>query len=137
MGILPRIWRFWRRERAWRWGRWCREFFFFSYILIRLHEMYANLMRCVVRDVKAYSLTAKAPPGEKQKGRAHEPEYVGMLILLVRLEIVETDLVVTINVPCGVDGAGDGERLVEMGREIRERVVRTLDVREWGLFGGE
>lgn len=91
------------------------------------------------RGVKAYTLLAQAPPGEKQKGRPHEPKSVGVFVLLVRLENVETDLVITVNVPCGVDdGEENGEEeLMGQGRSILERVVRTLEVRDWGLFGAE
>ncbi|KAK5135051.1 hypothetical protein LTR08_005711 [Meristemomyces frigidus] len=92
----------------------------------------------------AYTLLATTPPGAKQRGRAHEPEFVGVILMLVRLEAQKTDLIVAINVPhvegsydeSGVDFEG-GELGVLMGKAggMRDEVVRTLEVRDWGLFG--
>lgn len=59
------------------------------------------------------------------------------MVLLVRLENVETDLVITVNVPCGVDGEDQGAKLLEAGKKIREKVAGSLEIRDWGLFGGE
>ncbi|CZT15364.1 related to human MOG1 protein [Ramularia collo-cygni] len=93
--------------------------------------------------VKAFTLSARAPPGEKMRGRAHEPREVGILVLLVRLEGVGTDLVVTVNVPVGIvddsqgQQSGDDGRLMEEGKEVLERVRRSLEVKDWGLFVGD
>lgn len=63
-------------------------------------------------------------------------------MLLVRLERLTTDLVITVNVPCGivddhVEGRGSDETLLQEGKEILERVRASLGVVEWGLFGEE
>ena len=47
----------------------------------------------------AYALIAAAPPGEKQRGRANEPDFVAVLMTLVRLVDKKTDIVVAVNVP--------------------------------------
>lgn len=59
-----------------------------------------------------------------------------MWVLLVRLEEVETDLVVSINVPCGIDDDGSVQDKQGLGREVRERVEASLEIKDWGLFGG-
>ncbi|KAK4496935.1 hypothetical protein PRZ48_011384 [Zasmidium cellare] len=99
-----------------------------------------------VEGVKAYEVFATSPPGEKQRGRAHEPDFVGILLLVVRLEAQGTDIVIAVNVP-HVEGEGgyvkgsvdleSGRKglLLEEGEAVRERVRKTFRVVEWGLFG--
>ncbi|KAF2170572.1 hypothetical protein M409DRAFT_19390 [Zasmidium cellare ATCC 36951] len=96
--------------------------------------------------VKAFTMFATSPPGEKQRGRAHEADFVGILLLVVRLEGKGTDLVVAVNVPhvegeggyvrgsVDLEGAKMG-RLLEEGEGVRERVRESLRVVDWGLFG--
>lgn len=95
------------------------------------------------------TLIATSPPGAKQQGRANEPEFVAVLLSLVRLREVETDVLVTVNVPhvLGEEGGyeagsvdfekGRMGELVQRAVEWRERVLGSFEVREWGLFGGE
>lgn len=94
----------------------------------------------------ALTLIATSPPGEKMRGRANEPSFVDLVVVLVRLERQRTDLVVTVNVPhvlgTYAEGEVDRERgkdgpLLQRALEIRERVLGSLEVREWGLFGEE
>ena len=85
-----------------------------------------------------------------------------MLMTLVRLVSKSTDLVITINLPhianqidtstpSGASGllAGQGQRedvdfenghfgsWVEEGLRVRNEVLQTLEIKDWGLFGGE
>ncbi|KAI5361263.1 putative ran-interacting Mog1 protein [Septoria linicola] len=46
-----------------------------------------------------FSLLASAPTGEKMRGRPNEPDFVAIVLILVRLENVGTDLVVSVNLP--------------------------------------
>lgn len=108
-----------------------------------------NVKLAKMPDLKALTLLATCPPGEKMRGRASEPDAVGVCLLLVRLEGKwETDLLCTVNVPCvSGDEGGDGkeddgedgkmkiERLLLVGCQIREKVMATLEIRDWGLFG--
>lgn len=89
-------------------------------------------------------MLATSPPGEKQRGRAHEPEFVGVLLLVVRLEAQTTDIVIAVNVPHvkgeyakeGVDlEGGKAGALLEAGEALREKVRETFRVKDWGLFG--
>ncbi|TKA74943.1 hypothetical protein B0A55_04946 [Friedmanniomyces simplex] len=91
----------------------------------------------------AYTLLATSPPGAKQRGRANEPAFIGILLLLVRLVEQKTDILVAVNVPhiTGNYEPGDVDLekgrwggLLEMGLQIREKVMASLEVRDWGLF---
>ncbi|KAI7155191.1 hypothetical protein KC352_g27692, partial [Hortaea werneckii] len=91
----------------------------------------------------AYTLFATSPPGEKQRGRAHEPDFVGILLTMVRLVEQQTDLLIAINVPhvkgeyeeSEVDFAGGKYgKLMQQAMEYRERVLETFEVKDWGLF---
>ena len=55
---------------------------------------------------KCLSLVARVPAGEKMRGRANEPKGgVVVFVVLVRLEKVETDFVVSVNLPVMREGA--------------------------------
>lgn len=93
--------------------------------------------------VPACSLFATSPPGEKQRGRENEPEFVGILLTLVRLVEQETDVLVAVNVPHIVGQYGveevrleEGVRggLVERAERVMERVIGSFEIREWELF---
>ncbi len=81
-----------------------------------------------------------------------------ILLALIRLVPQSTDIVITVNIPHipgeslaparstpagnpmnedgGRDGGEDGYgRLVEAGRRMRDEVVESVCVRNWGLFG--
>jgi hypothetical protein len=66
-----------------------------------------------------------------------------MIVTLIRLEAQKTDIVVSINVPhvAGEYEAGSVNLesgkvggLIEEAIQIRERVLGTFLVKEWGLF---
>ena len=82
----------------------------------------------------AYTLLATTPPGAKQRGRAHEPDFVGIVLLLVRLVEQKTDILVSVNVPHVAGEYEAGEVDLEKGVQIREKVMESLEVRDWGMF---
>ncbi|KAK3622877.1 hypothetical protein LTR56_021910 [Elasticomyces elasticus] len=93
--------------------------------------------------IPAYTLLATTPPGARQRGRAHEPVFVGVLLLLIRLVEQKTDVLVAVNVPHipghYVAGEVDLERrmtggLLRVGGEIREKIVESLEIKDWELF---
>jgi hypothetical protein len=97
-------------------------------------------------NTPVYNLVATSPPGAKQQGRTNEPDFVAILLTLIRLEGQKTDILVTINVPHVAGeyevGSVDLEHgrqgsLIEKAGRYRERVLETFEVREWGLFGEE
>ncbi|KAL8683985.1 MAG: hypothetical protein Q9186_000015 [Xanthomendoza sp. 1 TL-2023] len=74
------------------------------------------------------------------------PKFVAIIMTLIRLEPQSTDIVVTVNIPHipGHQEYGDDMnfeegkfgRLVEEGVRVRDEVWKSLEVRDWGLFGG-
>ena len=93
-----------------------------------------------------YNLLATSPPGAKQQGRANEPEFVAIMLTLIRLVAQKTDILVTINVPHVIgqyeNGSVDLEHgkmgpLLEQAAKWRERVLESFEVKDWGLFGEE
>ncbi|KAF2769113.1 Mog1p/PsbP-like protein [Teratosphaeria nubilosa] len=91
----------------------------------------------------AYTLLATSPPGEKQRGRQNEPDFIGILLTMVRLVQQKTDLIVAINVPhvpgnydkAEVDPAsGKQGKLLHEAEEIRKQVMETFEVIDWSLF---
>jgi hypothetical protein len=97
-------------------------------------------------NTPTYNLLATSPPGAKQQGRANEPEFVAILLTLIRLVDQKTDILVTINVPhvigqydtSSVDlEHGKMGPLLEQAAKWRTRVLETFEVKDWGLFGEE
>lgn len=97
-------------------------------------------------NTPTYNLLATSPPGAKQQGRANEPEFVAIMLTLIRLIDRKTDMLVTINVPHVIGqyeaGSVDLEHgkmgpLLEQAAKWRERLLETFEVRDWGLFGEE
>ncbi|KXS95910.1 hypothetical protein AC578_2629 [Pseudocercospora eumusae] len=94
-------------------------------------------------NTTAVTLLATSPPGEKQRGRPNEPDFVGILLILVRLEEQKTDIVIAINVPHlpgsyvkeDVDpAAGKYGNLLEAGKVVKEKVLESFEIKDWGLF---
>ncbi|KAI4098993.1 MAG: hypothetical protein LQ339_006186 [Xanthoria mediterranea] len=100
-------------------------------------------------NTPCYTLLATTtPPAAVTNGDvgAKAPAFTGVMLTLIRLVAQSTDIVVTINIPHipghqePSDGALDFEdgrfgSLVEAGVKIRDEVWRSLEVRDWGLFG--
>ena len=91
----------------------------------------------------AYTLFATSPPGSKQRGRPNEPDFVGILLLMIRLETQQTDILVAINVPhiagqyepTDVDPEkGKHGVLLERAMQYRQKLLETFEIRDWGLF---
>ena len=91
----------------------------------------------------AYTLFATSPPGEKQRGRPNEPDFVGILLTMIRLETQKTDIIVAVNVPhiagqydpSEVDPEkGKQGRLLESAVEHRRKVMETFEIKDWDLF---
>ena len=90
-----------------------------------------------------YSLFATSPPGSKQRGRPNEPDFVGILLLLVRLEAKATDIVIAVNVP-HISGqyntnevdpeSGKQGLLLERASEYRQKIMETFEIQDWNLF---
>ncbi|KAI9738194.1 MAG: hypothetical protein M1834_008692 [Cirrosporium novae-zelandiae] len=92
-------------------------------------------------------LATTSRPAPRSPPRTPIPKITGLILLLVRLIPQETDVLVTVNLPympgefeegdVDVEGGRIGGRILEDGKAIMEVVVRSLEVRDWGLFGSE
>lgn len=90
------------------------------------------------QDMWAAAAAAQNKPSKPQ------PDFTGILMLLIRLEKQTTDIVTTVNVP-HVPGEYEKEgvelekgrmgRLMEDAVEVKKKIVETFEVRDWGLFG--
>ncbi|KAL8844538.1 MAG: hypothetical protein Q9205_000030 [Flavoplaca limonia] len=100
-------------------------------------------------NAPCYTLLATTTPPAAINGNVHAktPSFTAVLLTMIRLEAQSTDIVVTVNIPHipGHQEPSDGEvnfeerkfgSLVEDGIKIRDEVWRSLEVRDWGLFGG-
>ncbi|KAL8831260.1 MAG: hypothetical protein Q9170_005379 [Blastenia crenularia] len=97
-----------------------------------------------------YTLLATTTPPSPTEGnvqRALTPDFTAVILTLIRLVPQSTDIMVTINIPHipGHQETSDGAvsfdegkfgSLVQEGMRIRDELWRTLEVRDWGLFGG-
>ena len=122
-----------------------RSISLFSHFLFQ-QENNILMMFWISPNTPVYNLLATSPPGAKQQGRANEPDFVAILLTLIRLERQKTDILVTVNVPhvAGEYEAGSVDlehgrqgSLIERAAKYRERVLETFEVKEWGLFGEE
>jgi hypothetical protein len=93
----------------------------------------------VCRTKPAYELTFIQTPTQEERKKT--PEFVYIHLLLLRLKEQGTDVMVTVNVPHykgEYEVAEDGKEtaLMKEGKEVRDEVLRTLRVVEWGVFDG-
>lgn len=89
---------------------------------------------------------AVSAPDEKQRGRANEPTFIALYLILVRLADKKTDVLIVINVPyipgqfdagsVNVDAAQFGE-LGNQAQQIREKILQTFEIKDWSLFVNE
>jgi hypothetical protein len=59
----------------------------------------------------------------------------------LRLKDKGTDIVITVNVPhypgqYASRGEGQPTKLMEDGELVKEKILQTFDVKDWGLFEG-
>ncbi|PVI07724.1 Mog1p/PsbP-like protein [Periconia macrospinosa] len=87
------------------------------------------------------------PPPTPSSAHRKAPDYIAIHLLLLRLKDHGTDILITINAPHYPgeyekppsqegDGGETTTKLMKDADELRERVLASFDVREWGLFQG-
>ncbi|KAK0936728.1 hypothetical protein LTR29_011681 [Friedmanniomyces endolithicus] len=110
---------------------------------VRVWEVGEGRVGEMGNTASAFTLLATSPPSAQHRDRAHEPDFVGIALLLVRLAEQKTDVLVSVNVPHVAGEYEEGEmdlekgrlgRLLEKGVQIRENVMESLEVRDWRLF---
>ena len=74
------------------------------------------------------------------------PYFTALVLTLVRLEAQTTDIVVTVNVPhytgrydpSEIDlEEGQPGKLIKEGMAIRDMILQSLEIGDWGLFEGK
>lgn len=93
-------------------------------------------------DVPCYTMFTTQHNTRKTK--KNPEDFTGVLLVLIRLEEQETDVVISVNVPhmpgeykeeeIDLPGQKVG-RLLEEGGVIRQRVLESFEVKDWSLFG--
>ncbi|KAL8739228.1 MAG: hypothetical protein Q9181_000119 [Wetmoreana brouardii] len=97
----------------------------------------------------SYFLLATTTPPPATNGdavRPLTPRFVAILLTMIRLVGKSTDIIVTVNIP-HIPGhqepteevnfeEGKYGSLVEEGSRVIKEVWRSLEVKDWGLFGG-
>jgi hypothetical protein len=92
-----------------------------------------------------YFLSAlQTPRAQSTRPNRPQPDFVAVLLVLIRLEEKETDIVITINVP-HTPGEYKPEEvdlekdklgpLMEEAMQIRQSIVETFEVNDYSLFG--
>ncbi|KAF2758262.1 Mog1p/PsbP-like protein [Pseudovirgaria hyperparasitica] len=114
--------------------------------LIAASAKLSKLPTTPVYLLAATQTPAPAEPSPFGKPPKPQPDFYGILLILVRLPQKKTDIVVTINVPhvpgeyVKEDVDLQAQRLgplMETAMEMRGKVLESFEIREWGLFGEE
>ncbi|KAL5121112.1 hypothetical protein ACEQ8H_000963 [Pleosporales sp. CAS-2024a] len=98
-----------------------------------------------LRNKRALSLTfiqtPRAPTNPNPNPNRKTPEYVYIHMLLLRLKEQGTDIMVTINIPHykgeyenEAQEGGAETKLIKDSKVVREKVLETFKVEDWGLF---
>ncbi|KAF2466798.1 Mog1p/PsbP-like protein [Lindgomyces ingoldianus] len=88
-----------------------------------------------------YSLNyIQTPPRPDSAHHRKTPDFVSIHLLLLRLEEQATDITITINVP-HYSGeyvkAREGEptQLMKDGETVKQKILESFEIKDWGLFG--
>jgi hypothetical protein len=104
-------------------------------------SMYMLTPRSSNNPALALTFIQTSAPLPAHQAHRKTPEFVYIHLLLLRLKEHGTDIMVTINIPHYAgeyEKAGPGEetRLMKDSWPMREKVLESLRVVEWGLFEG-
>ncbi|ORY15830.1 hypothetical protein BCR34DRAFT_558141 [Clohesyomyces aquaticus] len=69
------------------------------------------------------------------------PNFTSIHLLLLRLKEQTTDIVITVNVPHYPDdyvkaGVGEATQLMKDGEVVKQKILDSFEIKDWGLFGG-
>ncbi|KAF7563765.1 hypothetical protein G7046_g351 [Stylonectria norvegica] len=92
----------------------------------------------------AYTLISTQTPRVSQRDQTSAPDFTAIIMTILRLEKVNTDILITINVP-HIKGEYDEDEVdLELGKqgkligdavEYSARIWATFKIKDWGLFG--
>jgi hypothetical protein len=98
---------------------------------------YTNILRS---NKPVFTLSFIQTPPAPERPDRKQPEFVAIHLILLRLKEQGTDILVTINAPHYAGeyekpaAEGEATQLMKDGEKIRERVLESFDVKDWGLF---
>ena len=101
---------------------------------------------CCSHQTPTCCLLATTHPSPVIPTRPNTPHFTALVLTLIRLEAQTTDIVVTVNVPhypgrydpSEIDlEEGQPGKLIKEGMAIRDMVLQSLEVADWGLFQGK
>ncbi|OJD38093.1 ran-interacting mog1 protein [Diplodia corticola] len=97
-------------------------------------------------NVPAYALVATQHPAAGPGGRKPQADFTALLLVLIRLVEQKTDIIITVNVP-HVPGEYPKEEvdfaaakqgpLVDAAATIKQRILETFEIKDFGLFVSE
>jgi len=97
----------------------------------------------VHRNNPAYALTfIQTPPTPNPNPRRKAPEFTYIHLLLLRLEEQGTDVLISINIPHypgeyeKASSEGEQTPLMKDCAVVKDKVLETFEVKDWGLFEG-
>jgi hypothetical protein len=95
------------------------------------------------RNKPVLSLTfIQTPPSPNPHPNRKTPEFTYIHLLLLRLKEQKTDVMISINIPHypgeyqKAQSEGGETRLMRESAAVREGVLQSFEVKEWGLFEG-
>jgi hypothetical protein len=100
-----------------------------------------NIISCSNNPVLSLTFE-QTPPTPNPHPNRKTPEFTYIHLLLLRLKEQSTDIMISINIPhypgeYEKPAQEDGETvLMRESVAIRERVLGSFEVKEWGLFEG-
>ncbi|KAF2738328.1 Mog1p/PsbP-like protein [Polyplosphaeria fusca] len=93
-----------------------------------------------VADKPVYTLNyIQTPPAQTGEQRRPQADFISIHLVLLRLKEKGTDILATVNVPhypeqyVKVEG-GKATKLMEDGEAVKEKILQTFEIKDWGLF---
>ncbi|KAJ4309083.1 hypothetical protein N0V94_009088 [Neodidymelliopsis sp. IMI 364377] len=94
-------------------------------------------------DKTIYTIRSIQTPPPNTNPNRKVPEFVYIHLLLLRLKEQGTDLMVQINIPHypgeyekPKEGEGEVTQLMKDSEKIKDRILESFEIKEWGLFEG-
>ncbi|XPS91459.1 hypothetical protein M3J09_000877 [Ascochyta lentis] len=96
-----------------------------------------------MNDKPVYTLRFIQTPPPNTNPSRKVPEFVYIHLLLLRLREQDTDLMISVNIPHysgeyekPKEGEGEVTQLMKDSEKIKDRILESFEIKEWGLFEG-
>lgn len=94
-------------------------------------------------DKPVYTLRFIQTPPPNTNPSRKVPEFVYIHLMLLRLKEQDTDLMISVNIPHysgeyekPKEGDGEVTQLMKESEKIKDRILESFEIKEWGLFEG-